>query len=142
MRKSAFWLAVAVGAVPGVPVQAEVATYDCTVNSLEGRGFIPDRIIFSVDTAQKVAGVVDGIIMGRYETPIPADFAQLRNGNYRLKWKVENLKSGAQSFYLDYTLTYFVARNSLNIRTRVKGYDNRPFGTGTCQLTQGQSVLP
>ena len=142
MRFFAIGMLVMILAVFTSPASAQVTTYDCSINSLEGRGFIRDRVIFSVDPTQKVAGVVDDFVMLVYKTPIPADLTILNNGQYRLKWSVDNLRSGADTFDLDYTLTYRPAQKAFNIRTRVKGYDNRPCGSGTCKTVTGQSVLP
>ena len=98
MRFFAIGMLVMILAVFTSPASAQVTTYDCSINSLEGRGFIRDRVIFSVDPTQKVAGVVDDFVMLVYKTPIPADLTILNNGQYRLKWSVDNLRSGADTF--------------------------------------------
>lgn len=121
---------------------AQVQTFDCQMSSLEGRGFITERLIFSVDTANGRAAVVDGIVMAaNNERPMAAEFEQLGNGQYRLRWQIRNLKSGANSFDIDYRLQFRPDDMMFNIRANLRGYDNRPFGTGTCATLDGQSLL-
>ncbi len=127
-------------ALVATAAQAAPTTYDCDMNSLEGRGFIQDRIIFTIDPEANKAIVVDPIVMNVYKKPIPATLQTLSNGQYRIKWDVKNLKSGATSFNLTYTLQYRPNDKAFNIRAQVRGYDNRPFGSGTCKPAPGESL--
>jgi len=119
---------------------AQSSTYDCTVSSLEGRGFIRDRIVFSVDPSTATGAVADDIVIARFGKAIEADVKILDNGHYRVKWDVNNLKSGANSFNLSYTLTYRPAEQRFSIRALVRGYGNRPSGRGTCAVKPGQAL--
>ncbi len=120
---------------------AQTTTYDCKVASLEGRGFIQDRVIFSVNPNTGQAAVVDGVVMYVYEKPIAADFQLLGNGQYRLKWEVNNLKSGSQSFNVDYTLQYRPNDKGFTMRGWLSGFANRPFGSGTCAVSSGRALF-
>ena len=139
----AFWKSTILGALccAATGAAAQITTYDCDMNSLEGRGFITERMIFTVDTARNAAAVVDGIVMAVYDKPVAAEFEQLNNGQYRLKWEVRNLKSGANSFNVDYRIQFRPNDRSVSIRANLRGYDNRPIGSGTCKVVPGQSLL-
>ncbi|MEO0400968.1 MAG: hypothetical protein AAF214_01195 [Pseudomonadota bacterium] len=141
MRLNSIVAALSITAVSAPAALADTTTYDCSMSSLEGRGFIRDRIIFSIDLEKNKAAVVDDLVMATYDAPIPAALSQLGNGHYRLKWDVKNLKSGAQSFNLSYTLQYRPETNAFNIRALVRGYDNRPFGSGTCKISTEKSLF-
>ena len=121
-------------------VQAESSVYDCQTASMENRGFIRERVLFSVDPTTSTGAVADDLVMARYGKPIEADVTVLGNGNYRLKWNVNNLKNGARSFNLSFTLTYRPAEQKFSVRALVKGFDNRPSGSGTCAVTKGRSL--
>lgn len=125
----------------GTGVAAEVATYDCAVTSLEGRGFVSDRVVFSIDPAQNRAKVIDGTVYYVHKEPIDAVLNKENGGRYRLKWQVKNIKSGSNSFNVDYTLTFRQSQSAVSIRANVKGFDNRPTGSGSCKLVQGQTLF-
>ncbi|WP_299149429.1 hypothetical protein [uncultured Tateyamaria sp.] len=135
-------LAAAISLFATAPAaMAQSTVYDCRMSSLEGRGFIRPAIKFSIDFDKGEAAVVDDVVMRRYGKPIPATLTQLGNGQYRLKWEVKNVRNGSASFDLAYTLQYRPKVNAFNIRAQVRGYDNRPFGTGSCAISAGASLL-
>lgn len=121
-------------------VQAQPTTYDCTASSSEGRGFISERIIFTVDPDAGTAFVIDGVINARYEEPIAAKLDMLSNGHIRLNWEVQDLEGQANSFNLQYRLQYRPDANMFNIRATLSGAPNRPFESGTCKIAPGQTL--
>ncbi|MEL6450838.1 MAG: hypothetical protein AAFQ19_06225 [Pseudomonadota bacterium] len=127
----------------GAPsASAQVSTFDCAISSLEGRGFIRERIFFTIDTASNRAAVLDDLTNAVYDGPAQGSLQQLNNGQYRVKWEVENLKSGSNSFDIAYTLQYRPGAQALTLRANVSGFDNRPSGSGTCKPVAGRSLLP
>ncbi|MEX0369979.1 MAG: hypothetical protein AB3N09_05055 [Tateyamaria sp.] len=141
MKKMLAIVAVlAAGTGLSTAAHAESSVYDCQTASMENRGFIRERIVFSVDPATSTGAVADDLVITRYGKPIEADVKVLGNGNYRVKWDVKNLKDRANSFNLSYTLTYRPAEQKFSVRAIVKGFDNRPSGSGTCTVTKGRSL--
>lgn len=134
-------IAISLACIVGTSAVAQVTTYDCKMSSLEGRGFITERLLFTVDTERNSAAVLDGIVMAALGEPIEARFEQLNNGQYRLRWDIRNLKSGAEAFNIDYRIQFRPADLGLSIRAIVKGYDNRPVGSGSCKTVSGRSLL-
>ncbi|MEO0381120.1 MAG: hypothetical protein AAF252_12690, partial [Pseudomonadota bacterium] len=102
---------------------AKPTTYDCAAQSSEGRGFISERIIFTVDAVAGTALVIDSIVNGHYDKPIEAELTMLSNGHIRLNWDVLNLKGRSNTFDVNYRLQYRPNENKFNIRATVRGFD-------------------
>ncbi|MEO0381859.1 MAG: hypothetical protein AAF252_16440, partial [Pseudomonadota bacterium] len=62
------------------------------------------------------------------------------NGHIRLNWDVLNLKGRSNTFDVNYRLQYRPNENKFNIRATVRGFDNKPFGHGSCKIAPGESL--
>ncbi|MCV6587058.1 MAG: hypothetical protein OIF47_16145 [Marinibacterium sp.] len=107
--------------------------YDCKMTSSERYGIIPPRVIISYHRATKTAHVYGPIINSVHGHPIEAEFRDLGKSRVRLKWRVANVPArGAEVLTLTFDGRFDESSRKLRLSGEVSGYDNRPYGTGTC----------
>lgn len=112
--------------------------YDCQASNIEAHlGWISDRIIVFVDEGQKSAHVIDQYINYVHEEPIPASYQELKNGKFRIKWKVSGIPvRGEASGSATWSATVSPKTGKMQVRANVSGFDNRPSGHGTCKISR------
>ncbi|WP_171207186.1 MULTISPECIES: hypothetical protein [unclassified Ruegeria] len=124
---------------------AAVQNYDCQLHSIEAQGWIPQRVILSVDTDGKQARAFDGHIResnnlaGLEEfTPAKAKLKTTSKGEYRLTWKVRLSSNSSRRYRVNYIATLDPQTNQLGLRATfpMDGLSNRPSGEGPCKLIE------
>jgi len=122
---------------------AAVQTLDCSLNSWEEQGWIPDRIIFSIDAGTKQAMVFDGYINEIEGKPKKAKFKTIRGGKYRLMWKLTLPTSDGGSSRVGYTATYNPATTAFHVKVNflMENVENKPSGDGSCETVKGESLF-
>ncbi|MTI03678.1 hypothetical protein [Roseibium sp. RKSG952] len=129
--------------------QAEVRNYECSVHSIEAQGWIPPRVILSIDPENKRARAFDGAIIsanelaGREEnTPVDARFKSTRKGEYEVSWRITLSSNSTRKFRVNYTAKLNPETNKLNMRANfpMDGLANRPKGDGVCKLVSKPSL--
>jgi len=122
---------------------AAVQNLDCALNSWEEQGWIPERVLFSIDPDTKQARVFDGFVNEAEGKPIAAKFKTVRGGKYRMAWKLNLVASNGQDIRVNYTATYDPSSNAFNLRGNfpMVNATNRPSGDGSCKLVKGQSLF-
>ncbi len=139
MKLASLFLAFGLSATA---VQAEVKSYDCDLQRIQDRGWIPSTVILSVDADNGRARAYDGAI--RYsnelnnidvETPIDAQFKKTRKGEYRLTWRVTLPAQATGNYRVAYTATLDPKSNAIKMRVSFpqSNVSTRPFGKGACK---------
>ncbi|WP_170414514.1 hypothetical protein [Ruegeria atlantica] len=122
--------------------QAEIQNYDCQLHSMEDQGWIPPRVLLSVDAPSNRARAYDGHISGHNDlagihedTPIDAKFKTTRKGEYRLNWRLTLSTSNSRRVRIFYTATIDPKTNKLRMSARfpMDNVTNRPSGEGRCE---------
>ena len=130
--------------------QAEVRNYDCELHSIQAQGWIPSRVLLSVDAENKQARVIDGAIMhanelaGRdEEMPMNAKFKKTRKGEYQMAWKVTLSSNTTRQFRVAYTAKLDPGTNKLSMRANfpMDNLTNRPKGVGNCKQVKSPSLF-
>jgi len=121
---------------------AAVTSYDCSLHSMEAQGWIPDRVILSIDPEAKRARAYDGYIHHVQEEPKDVKFKTTRKGEYRLNWKLNVPVSDGGELYVSYTATLNPKTNKLNMIARFPQVNatNRPSGIGPCKIMKNESL--
>lgn len=121
--------------------QADVVTYDCSLQNLE-KGWISERVILSVDADTNRARVLDAYINQLEGRPKDASFKTLRNGEFRINWKMKIPMTRGGTAYASYTAKLNPETQKLSLVARFPQVNasNRPRGNGTCQILSGQSL--
>jgi hypothetical protein len=121
--------------------QAEVITYDCSLHNLE-QGWIPERVILSVDAENKRARVYDVYIHELDGQPKDTKFKTTRKGEYRMTWKMNIPMSQGGTAYVSYTATLNPKTQKLNLLARFPQVNatNRPRGDGPCNAGKTESL--
>ncbi|KAE9631534.1 hypothetical protein FEE96_16505 [Parasedimentitalea maritima] len=138
---------IILGAVFGIGLSgsalAGVQTYDCALNSWEEQGWVPSRVMFSVDPETLQARVYDGFIDEAEGRPISAKFKTIRGGKYRMRWKLDLLASSNRKIRINYSATYDPSTRSFNMRGNfpMENVTNSPSGDGHCQAVKGKSLF-
>lgn len=122
---------------------AAVQNLNCTLNSWEEQGWVPDRILFSVDPEAKQARVFDGNINEVEGKPITAKFKIIRGGKYRMSWKLDLITTTGTKMRANYTATYDPKSTKFNVRVHfpMANLANSPSGDGSCKDNKGQSLF-
>lgn len=110
-------------------------TLDCSLQSSERHGWIPSRIVISYDKETLEARAIDDIIHSTIKRPVVAEFAQKSNSKIKLSWELENIPADIR-ITASYSANYDEAKRKIRISARIHGYDNRPYGTGSCQESE------
>lgn len=120
---------------------AEILTYDCTLHRME-RGWIPERVILSVDAENKRARVYDGYIKKFDGQPKDVRFKETRKGDYRLMWKMKIPATNGGLIYVNYTATLNPEKQRVDMVARFPQANaaNRPSGFGGCSVNTGGSL--
>lgn len=130
--------------------QAEVKNYDCELHSMESQGWIPSRVLLSVDTDDKKARAYDRAIRssnelaGRAEeAPAKAKFKITRKSEYKLSWKVTLRASSSRRYRVSYTAVLDPQTNALKISANFPqaNVDNRPSGVGACKPVSSPTLF-
>ncbi|WP_170572436.1 hypothetical protein [Ruegeria atlantica] len=129
--------------------QAEIQSYECDLHSRQNRGWIPSKVLLSVDAENKRARAYDGAIRASNElanisaeTPKDTKFKKTRNGEYRLSWRVTLRAKATGDYRVAYTATLNPQSNALAMRASFPqaNASNRPFGEGDCKLVTLESL--
>lgn len=122
---------------------ADVQTLDCTLNSWEERGWVPDRILFSIDPETKHAMVFDGIIKENKGAPIAAKYKTVRGGKHRMSWKLDLVITSGATWRANYTATFDPSTTKFNVKVAfpMVNASNKPSGDGTCKTVKGESLF-
>jgi len=121
----------------GSTAMAGQTIYDCKPYNIEARyGWISERIVVIVDEEKKSAFVLDAYINHVHKEPIPVSYSELKNGKFRVKWKVSgipvrNEADGSAAW----SATISPSKAEMQVRATVAGFDNRPRGHGPCVIS-------
>jgi hypothetical protein len=113
--------------------------YDCKLKNNQKRyGWIPERMVLFVDDQKRNAEVIDDYINYYHKEPIPASIENLRNGRFRVQWKMDSMSVRART---DVSATFRVSvsekTGNAQMRVRIDGVaDNRPSGQGPCKISK------
>ncbi|WP_170399971.1 hypothetical protein [Ruegeria arenilitoris] len=142
---AALTLACAAGAA-----HAEVQNYDCKLHSMEARGWIPGRVLVSVDADAKQARVYDGAIRSSNElanvpdeTPAKAKLKVTRKGEYRMSWRINLMASSSGQLRVAYTATIDPKTNAFKMLASFPQANtlNRPSGVGSCKVVSSPNLF-
>ncbi|WP_299659750.1 hypothetical protein [uncultured Ruegeria sp.] len=137
-------------AISPAAAQAEVRSYDCELHSIQAQGWIPSRVIFSVDAENNQARVLDGAVMaanelaGRdEEMPMNPKLKATRKGEYQLSWRLTLPANNTRQLRAAYTAKLNPADNSLSLRAKfpMDNVANRPGGVGDCKPITSRSLF-
>ncbi|WP_372572396.1 hypothetical protein [Ruegeria jejuensis] len=112
--------------------------YDCELSSNEKYGWIPDQMIFLVNEDDQSVTVADPIIHNTVGGPISATVRSVKDGKYKLKWTLRNLKARRGSLTGNYQATLDTTKGYVRARANLSGLDNRPSGQGACKISNAK----
>ncbi len=142
-------LALALAVAAG-NAQAEVKNYDCELHSMEDQGWIPPRVLLSVDADAKRARAYDGAIRSANElakideeTPADAKLKLTRKGEYRMSWRVTLSSNSKRQYRVSYTATVDPKTNFFKMTASFAqaNLSNRPSGTGSCKPVSSPNLF-
>ncbi|WP_170770394.1 hypothetical protein [Ruegeria lacuscaerulensis] len=128
--------------IAGTMAQAEIVNYDCELHSMEAQGWIPPRVLLSVDADNKRARAYDGAIASYNEykgwsdeKPMDTKFKVNRKDQYQMQWKVTLSTSTTQKLRVSYMARLDPKINKFDMTARFPMVDvvNRPSGVGRCK---------
>ena len=147
MKKTIISLVLAVCASAA---SAEIRNYECELHSIQAQGWIPPKVLLSVDAENKQARVLDGAIMsandiaGRDEqTPMKAKFKNKRQGGYQMSWRVTMSSTTTRQLRVSYTAVLDPNSNKFTMRANfpMDNVTNRPSGVGHCTQVKGPNLF-
>ncbi len=130
--------------------QADVQSYECDLNSTQDRGWIPRKVLLSVDADRRRARAYDGAIRASNElaniaaeTPADAKFKETRKGEYRLSWRVTLRAETTGDYRVAYTATLDPRTNAIAMRVSFPqaNVTTRPYGKGACRPVPSESLF-
>ncbi|MVO14884.1 hypothetical protein [Parasedimentitalea huanghaiensis] len=129
--------------IAATPVLSDVVSYDCALKGWENKGWIPERVLFSVEAEKGNARVYDGLVEHAKGRPIAADIKSLKSGKYRLNWKLNLPSDGAGDIRVNYTATIDPSSLTFNLRAKfpMVNASNNPRGDGRCQIMKGKTLF-
>ncbi|MFW8592840.1 hypothetical protein [Cribrihabitans neustonicus] len=140
-EKTKLLMAAVVAMSVGGSAQAAVQSFDCAVDSVEESGWIPERVLLSLDAEANKARAYDGYIHHAHEKPIDVKFKEVR-GKYRMSWKLPVPSRASGSVRVSYTATLTPGTNDFRIKASfpLRNFANLPRGVGSCKLVEGDSL--
>lgn len=134
-------VAATVAMSAGGGAQAAVQSYDCTFDSKADKGWIPDRVLLSLDAEAGKARAFDGYIKHAHEKPIDVKFKEVR-GKYRMSWKLPLPSRGSGKVRVNYTVTLTPGSNDFRMKASfpLRNAANLLRGAGSCKLIKGDSL--
>ena len=130
--------------------QSEIKNYDCELHSMQAQGWIPPRVLLSVDADNKRARAYDGAVRSSNElagldeeTPAKAKFKVTRKNEYKLSWTVTLRASSSYRYRAAYTAVLDPQTNVFKVAVSFPQANlaNRPSGVGTCKPVSSPNLF-
>lgn len=113
--------------------QAEV--YRCSITQTGRDGWVGEVMFFEVKPETGDAFVLDGYIKTFAGGVVKAELVENNDKRFRVTWVLENVRASNNRQVLDAHYSAIIDRETLQVRVRVilSGFDNDPWGSGTCK---------
>ncbi len=115
---------------------ASARVYECELTGHSPAGWIPSKLLLSVDEEIEAAMVLDGMIQELVGAPVPAEFKRRDKTSIKLNWRVKGIPLGNRRQKVDASFGAILHTNTgkITVTVYLKGSDMiPPNGSGTCK---------
>ena len=116
-------------------VFAAPVAYICEYTSHSRSGWIPPKAWYEIDEEKGTARVFDGYVKTVQDGPLGTNLIPLKTNKFKLKYKLTGIPtSNSSAAIASYNIRLDVAKGRSSLSVIVHGSDNRPSGTGRCEV--------
>ncbi len=99
--------------------------------------FVSEDFFFTLDASKGVGSVYDGVIHAVHGGPIPAKITKRRDGIWRYKWGVKDVRTrSGVKIAIRYSAILNAKTAKVSVSGTIGGVDNDIYGTGRCAVTK------